>query len=200
MSCNPGCFESTIETCNDIIIRANFSANLPLYWLVQKVGSSNLYQKLSASDVNGDLTIPKDQLPPGFLLAGSAINIKVRSGANYLQEVTFEFGDVEYGCIIAELVDITRADDDDSEINVIQFNEALVPDGINTIDAEEEFSGSEDLTITLANNYISTSIKLFKNGARLDNASFTEAPPNQITLNVPRTSDDEFIIDYKYLV
>jgi hypothetical protein len=61
----------------------------------------------------------------------------------------------------------------------------------------EEFTGTTNAAITLANAYISGSIKLFKNSARLNRASYTESETG-IVLNVPRIEEDEFIIDYKY--
>lgn len=199
MSCENACYEAVIESCNDIIIRAGFAGVQPLYWLIKRPGSNNLYQRLTTTNVEGDLVIPIDDLPAGFLIPGGYYNIQVRNGDNYLQAVTFDFGGTEYDCIQAQLITINRDEEDESEVNVIEFNSSFIPDGVDTVDGHEEFTGSTDLTLTLPEIYIPGSIKLYKNGPRLNNASFTEASPTTITLNVTRIAEDEFIIDYKYL-
>jgi len=71
--------------------------------------------------------------------------------------------------------------------------------GVTYEDASDEFTGSADLTLTLAHNYKPGSIRLYKNDSRLKAVAFTEATANTITLNVARSADDEFIVDYKYL-
>lgn len=62
----------------------------------------------------------------------------------------------------------------------------------------QEFTGSTSTTLTLSQNYISGSIKLFKNGVRLLIADFTEATANTITLNVARLTGDVFQTDFNY--
>jgi hypothetical protein len=123
MSCASGCYEATVENCNDIIIRAAFPSNYPLYWLIQK-GSGNIHQRLVETDDNGDLTIEKSNLPNGYLIKGAYYKIKIRNGANYLQSVNFTFGDDQYSCIMAQIATFNRDEEDDSEVNVIQFTAA----------------------------------------------------------------------------
>lgn len=67
------------------------------------------------------------------------------------------------------------------------------------VEASKEFSGSESLTLTLDHTYKPGSIRLYKNGIRLNDVSFTESGATTIFLNVSRMADDEFIVDYKYL-
>ncbi len=80
--------------------------------------------------------------------------------------------------------------------------EAVFPDpagtGLSSSETSQEFTGSTNLTLTLAHAYVSGSIKLYKNNTRLNAASFTQATATTITLNVARLADDEFIVDYKY--
>ncbi len=71
------------------------------------------------------------------------------------------------------------------------------PAGDGYTHVSEDFTGSTSVAITLAHAYIPGSIRLFKNGARQNNASFTQSDTG-IVLNLPRNVEDEFIIDYKY--
>lgn len=128
MSCEKACFEAVIESCNDIIVRANFPANFPLFWLMSKPGSANIYQRRTNTNGSRELVIPKASLPAGFLIKGGFYNILVKNGDDYLQPVTFVFGTKQYTCIIAQLVNFNREEEDDSEVNVIEFKEAIVPD------------------------------------------------------------------------
>lgn len=66
-------------------------------------------------------------------------------------------------------------------------------------DKTDEFTGGTDLTLETLHTYVAGSIRLYKNGARLNAASYTESAANQITLEVERLEDDEFIVDYKKL-
>jgi len=131
MDCSKGCFEAIIESCNDIVVRAVFPPNFPLYWIISKEGRPNIYQRLTNTDGNGDLTILKDALPAGFLITGNHYKIRVKNGADYLQPVTFVFGGEQYTCITTELMNIGRDESDTSEVNVIQFEEAIIPDAMN---------------------------------------------------------------------
>jgi hypothetical protein len=203
MPCQSSCFESTIETCNDIIIRANFPAAMELYWILRKIGSTTPVQRIATTDGDGYLTIPIAQLPDGYLQAGNFYTIEIRDGGNYLQSLIFEFGGVEYDCITVELVNFNRETDDGSDINVIQFNSATLPGGGGgelPQDGHEEFPAqiSTSTTINLLENYISGSVRIHRNGSLLPNSSYTQASLNSITLNFVRVLDDELIIDYKF--
>jgi hypothetical protein len=127
MSCENSCFEASIESCNDIVVRAGFPANYPLYWIICKAGSNNLKQRLTLTNVNGDLVIPQSDLPAGYLLTGNFYKIQVKNGNDYLQPVTFVFGGTQHTCIICQLLSFDRDEFDNSEINVIQFKEAVIP-------------------------------------------------------------------------
>lgn len=129
MSCENACYEAIIESCNNIVVRAGFPANFPLYWVVSKAASSNLIQRLVTTNSNGDLLIDKSLLPIGFLIKGNQYKILVKNGTDYQQPVTFVFGGTQYKCIIAELVRIDRDSSDNSEVNVIEFKQAIVPGG-----------------------------------------------------------------------
>jgi len=131
MDCSNGCYEAIIESCNNIIVRAVFPPNFPLYWVLSKEGRQNIYQRLVSTDGNGDLTILKADLPAGFLITGNHYKIRVKNGADYLQPVTFVFGGKQYTCITTELMNIGRDETDTSEVNVIQFEEAILPDSFN---------------------------------------------------------------------
>lgn len=87
---------------------------------MSKPSSSNIYQRLATTDADGTLTILKSDLPAGFLVKGNNYNIQLRNGSDYLQKATLTFGGKAYTCIIASLVNIDRAEDDDSKVNVIK--------------------------------------------------------------------------------
>jgi hypothetical protein len=127
LSCEKACFEAVIESCNDIIVRANFPADYSLYWLLSKPGSANIYQRRTTTNGSGDLIIPKASLPAGYLIKGGFYNIQIKDGDDYLQPVTFVFGTAQYTCINAQLVNFNREEEDNSEVNVIEFKEAIVP-------------------------------------------------------------------------
>lgn len=63
----------------------------------------------------------------------------------------------------------------------------------------ENHTGSTSTTITLAHNYISGTIRVFKNGSRLQIPNgFTEATANTLTLSSAPLSSDNFTIDFNY--
>jgi len=82
---------------------------------------------------------------------------------------------------------------------VLGINGEQGPPGTEYEDASEEFTGSTSTTLTLPEIYKPGSVRVTKNGARLNAASFTEATATTITLAVARIADDEIIVDYKYL-
>lgn len=126
MSCENACYEAVIESCNNIVVRAGFPANFPLYWIIAKAWSNNKYQRLTTTNIDGDLLIPKADLPAGYLIKGNDYKIQVKSGNDYLQPVTFLFGGSQYNCINAELVSFDRDTNDNSEVNVIEFKESVI--------------------------------------------------------------------------
>jgi hypothetical protein len=141
MSCENGCYEAVISGCNDIIIRAGFTPNYPLYWIVKKSNSNNIYQKLTQTNTEGELVIDIDNLPSGYLTSKSFLKIKVRDGSNYLQPILFQFGGTNYSGIMAELVNVKRPDSDSSDINVIQFTTATLPANTGiTFQADADFT------------------------------------------------------------
>lgn len=122
MNCDKACFETTIESCSDIVIKAGLTASTPYYWLIRKPSSSKVIQRLSSTNSDGELTILKAELPAGYLVRGNHYSIEVRKGNNYLEPAPLVFGAEEYKCIIAELVAIDRAEDDESRANVIEYS------------------------------------------------------------------------------
>lgn len=149
MSCANGCFEAQLNGCDDIIVRAAFTPLFPLYWQVTKVGSSKVYQRLTQTNADGDLVIAKDDLPDGFLIPGRQFNIKIRDGNNFHQPILFVFGDTEYGCIVAEVMNYKVEEGDNSEVNVIQLT-----DGVTPADPSITFIANEDFEIPLTDGQV----------------------------------------------
>jgi hypothetical protein len=109
------------------VVKAALPANYGIYWVIQKVGSSNIYQKLTQTNAQGDLLINKSDLPSGFLEKGSNIKIQLKNGSNYLQPITFVFGSKNYSCALAKLSNFKKDVGDTSGVNVIQFTDAVIP-------------------------------------------------------------------------
>jgi hypothetical protein len=126
VSCS-ACFESIVSDCGDIVVRAGFPANYGLYWLVKKAGSNNIHQRLTTTNVNGDLVIFKSELPVGFMLTGRLFELQVKQGNDYLQPITFVFGGKQYTCIQASVNSFNSDEGDNSDVNVIQFKESVLP-------------------------------------------------------------------------
>lgn len=152
MSCENSCYEAIIEGCNNIIVRAGFPPNFPLYWVMQKATSSNIIQRVTTTNSEGDLLIPKADLPAGYLVKGNQYKIRVKNGTDYLQPVTFVFGGDQYTCIMAELLNINRDDSDDSEVNVIEFKQAIVPGGSTGFDPSIVYPFVNQISFTYNHN------------------------------------------------
>ncbi len=152
MSCEKACYEAIIESCNNIVVRAGFPASFPLYWVVSKTNSNNLYQRLTTTNIDGDLVIPKADLPSGFLLQNNFYKILVKNGNDYLQPVTFVFGTSQYNCIISQLVKINRTNDDLSEVNVIEFKEPALAGSPASSDNSICFTFTNQTTFTYNHN------------------------------------------------
>lgn len=119
MNCENACYEAQIQSCNDIVVKAGLTANVPVYWIISKASSSNIYQRLTNTDANGELVIQKADLPAGFLVKGNHYKIEVRNGTDYLQPVTLVFAGKQYSCIMIEIVNVNRDSEDGSMVNVI---------------------------------------------------------------------------------
>lgn len=119
MSCTQY-YKATVSQCDDIKIIAALPPSFDLYVLIRKSGSTQLHQKLLTTDVNGVLTIAKAGLPAGFLITGRIFEIELRLGSDYLQKVMFVFGTKQYQTIIVELLNVSKAEDDESAIDTIQ--------------------------------------------------------------------------------
>lgn len=110
MSCDQKCFHAIVSECRDIII-TGFPPNYPLYFTVQKSGKLSIHSRQTSSDNTGQLTIQKANLPTGYLVRGDRLLIDVRSTENFNQRLFFTFGEKQYECIQAELVNFETGDD-----------------------------------------------------------------------------------------
>ncbi len=119
MSC-PLYYKANVSQCDDFKIIAALPPSFPLYYIIRKTGSSQTYQKLTNTDVNGVLEIFKADLPAGFLIPGRIFEIELRTGAEYLQQIVFVFGTKQYKTIIAEIVSIEKSLIDISPVDTIQ--------------------------------------------------------------------------------
>jgi hypothetical protein len=127
MSCLNGCFEALISSCEDIIIKAGFTTGTELFWIINKIGSNNIYQKQVVTDVDDELVISKADLPPGFLTPGNFYRIQVRKGNDYLKEVTLVQGTANYTCIRIQIAAFIKEVADTSGTNTITFTSKVIP-------------------------------------------------------------------------
>jgi len=119
---------------------------------MQKATSSNIIQRVTTTNSEGDLLIPKADLPAGYLVKGNQYKIRVKNGTDYLQPVTFVFGGDQYTCIMAELLNINRDVSDDSEVNVIEFKQAIVPGGSTGFDPSIVYPFVNQISFTYNHN------------------------------------------------
>lgn len=126
LSC-AACFEAIISSCDNIVVKAGFPANYGLYWVLKKAGSNNVYQKMVTTNADGDLVISKADLPAGMLIPGRILELQVKDGADYLIPIVFVFGSKQYTCVQISLNNFTRDEGDNSGVNVVEFNEAIIP-------------------------------------------------------------------------
>lgn len=63
----------------------------------------------------------------------------------------------------------------------------------------QRFTGSTSTTLTLSQNYVSGTIEVWKNGAKLDpSVDYSQATANTITLNSARLTGDIYLLDFNY--
>jgi hypothetical protein len=189
MSCVNGCFEANISCCNNIVVRASFPPNYLFYWVIQKVGQNNIYQKLTTTNSEGDLLINKADLPLGFLAKGEALKIQIKDGADYLQPITFVYGGTNYNCTIATLSSINKAVGDNSEVNVIQFKESVVPQNSNTTNDSIVVPFANQTAITYNHNLgRSVDVTIYDLSGNIIIATVTEDTVNHNFITVIFTS------------
>jgi len=127
MACKKECFEATVNVCSDITIRAGFLANYPFYYILL-LRNNHRIQRSATTNLEGELVIDQDDLPPGLFAIEQVVGIELRDGNNYLQKIFFQFGGEIYGCILADIQRINVAPGDTSELNVIQFVDSNTPE------------------------------------------------------------------------
>lgn len=121
MSCETGCYESTIVSCSDIVLKTSLVAAAPFYWTIQKAGHSEIIQRLVNSSAQQEITILKADLPTGYLLQGLNYKIQIRDGINYLQVKTFTKAGVVYDCLQLKLIAVDKAIGDASPVNFVDI-------------------------------------------------------------------------------
>lgn len=195
MSCATGCYQSTTSCCENILVRAAFPPLYPLYWVIQKPGQPNIYQALTETNAEGDLLIDKTKLPAGFLTPGTIFNLKIKNGANYLQPVVMVFDGVQYGCVTNELLNIERNDEEMSEVNVIQFTEAIVPEGGGTGPVSLVIPFVNQTSVSYAHNLNRpVDVTAYNLAGELLNGSVDVSNPNVVTVTFSPAQSGRLLI------
>lgn len=120
MSCSPACKEATINGCNDILLKAGLTADTDYYVLLQKVNKTLVYQRRFTTNADGELLILKSSFPDGYFVTGSIIKLTLKKTDSSAQTFAFGVPAVEYDCVIIEVVNIDKAEDDISPTSTIQ--------------------------------------------------------------------------------
>ncbi len=103
MGCEAACYESAINCCADILLHVGLTASTEYYVIISR-SRTNEYQLKYTSDSTGDILILKSDLPAGFFSQG-ILSIKIKSVTTY-EEVIMAINDLEYTCIIVNLIKI----------------------------------------------------------------------------------------------
>lgn len=104
MSCETSCFELQVQCCDDILIKAGLTPTDTLQAIIQKPAGANVYKREVVVDADGNITIEKVSLPPGFLATGF-LNVQLKKGEDFTEEQLFTFNSKTYKCLQLELVD-----------------------------------------------------------------------------------------------
>lgn len=92
-----------------------------------------MFQRKVTTDGDGFFTIDATTLPAGLFAAyRAAFELQLRNGNDYIQPVTFIFGDTQYSCVFLKFINVDYVDGDGSELNVIEFKTPFVPDDNST--------------------------------------------------------------------
>jgi hypothetical protein len=152
MACAPGCYEVVLQSCSDtIIVSAGLTPNTEYYWVIEN-RHGNLYQRLVTTDANGLLAIDTSVLPLGSLNKHAGfLKLKIKDGSNYANVVTLQFGEESYSCVLINLSEIDRENDDMSALNVIQAAGSSSPEnprsGYLIPFTSSNFTGTNSLNI-----------------------------------------------------
>lgn len=122
MACKPSCYEATVSSCDDIILKAGLTANTSYYVIIKKPGSTVIHQRQLTSDDDGNITIPMDSFEAGFFneYAGT-FRLEVRAAADYPTVLELTFNEVEYTCVMFTMAKFTEGEEDaETPLNVIQ--------------------------------------------------------------------------------
>ena len=180
MACKKECYDATVITCSDIVIRAGFTPNYPLFYIIT-ARNNHRVQRQVTTNADGELLINMDILPPGYLVMEGFMTIEVRDGNDFLQPVLFEFGGEEYSCILVNLVKVDIENGDSSEMNVIKSSTPAVP-----VDPSITFETDTDFRIDLQAGQDLEYVSL-KNSSPM-NVTFGTTPGGSEILAIPVTS------------
>lgn len=171
--------------------------------------TSPLGKLFQVSDDDGSIELLNES---GFNIIINSSGIRTSATANSFQGSTWDWNDggsTHYMNISSSGVQINQAyllpGVDGTAGQVLTTDGSGSPSWQNSSShsiSNERFTGSTSTTLTLSHNYTSGTVKVWKNGARLDynsgSGDYTQATVNTITLNVPRLSGDVFITDFNY--
>lgn len=108
MNCQPSCYETTVNLCGDIVLKAQLAPNTE-YVVALSKSISKEYRHHFTTDNQGSLTITKSVFPSGYFAYGF-VRVVVRLTGNNFSAQPLTFKSKQYTCVLINLVAIETDD------------------------------------------------------------------------------------------
>ncbi len=119
MPCDIGCYEATVQSCDDITVIAGLPPSTSFYVQLNRWWNNKLYQRQITTDGTGKLIIQKSLFPTGFFVGGHyKLQLRKADGTFAIQPMIF--ATKEYNCCLLNVVDISVAEGDNSPIDTVK--------------------------------------------------------------------------------
>lgn len=119
MSCDSGCYNSQVNTCSDLLLKAGLELNTNYFIQLAKSGKTTIHQALFTSDGGGNVEILQQAYPDGFFTPGF-YKLTVKKESDFSAQ-TLTFGGDPYSCVMLEIRNIiNELSDDPSPTTTIQ--------------------------------------------------------------------------------
>jgi hypothetical protein len=118
MSCKSGCVEASIAQCSSqIIVKAGLLPATNYFWILQKIASTNQWQRQVTTNGNGDLIIDTTDLPKGLLIPNNYFKLQIRD-VNY-NIIELQLMNENYRCVQIDIAKINNPNAFNSTISTL---------------------------------------------------------------------------------